>query len=66
MRRWLSVSIVAPLLLDTTTSVLSRRSLRVAATWCGSVVSSTVSGTPALRPITSGAREEPPIPASTT
>ena len=66
MRRWLSVSTVEPLLLDTTTSAVSRRSLSVAATWCGSVVSSTVNGTPALRLITSGARDEPPMPASTT
>src|SRR5919197_87685 len=66
MRRWLSVSTVPPLLLDTTTIVRSSRSPRTRATWCGSVVSSTVSGTPAVRVMTSGASDDPPMPASTT
>ena len=65
-RRWLSVSTVLPDLLATTTTVRSSRSARAARTWCGSVVSSTVSSTPSVRVMTSGASDEPPIPASTT
>ena len=44
-RRWLSVSTVEPDLLETTTSVRSSRSASARSTGCGSVVSSTVSGT---------------------
>ena len=65
-RRWLSVSTVEPDLLATTTTVRSSRSASAARTWPGSVVSSTVSGRPRVRVITSGASDEPPIPASTT
>src|SRR5262245_53439833 len=65
-RRCESVSTVDPDLLETTTTVRSSRSARAERTWCGSVVSSTVSGTPRVRVITSGASDEPPMPASTT
>src|SRR5262249_58033217 len=64
-RRWLSVSMVEPLLLETTTRVAASRSDSARRTVCGSVVSSTVSGTFAVRLITSGASDEPPIPHST-
>src|SRR5262249_32265078 len=43
-RRWLSVSMVVPLLLDTTSSVPPSRSPSTPAVWCGSVGSSTLSG----------------------
>ena len=43
-RRCESVSTVEPDLLETTTTVRSSRSASAARTWCGSVVSSTVSG----------------------
>ncbi len=65
-RRWLSVSTVPPDFELTTTTVRDSRSSMAARTWPGSVVSSTVSSTPAVRVITSGASDEPPIPASTT
>src|SRR5262249_38558131 len=65
-RGWLWVWRVEPLLLETTTRVASSRSDSARRTACGSVVSSTVSGTFAVRLITSGASDEPPIPHSTT
>ena len=49
IRRWLSVSTVAPDLDDTTSTVRSRSPASASATWPGSVVSSTTSGTPAVR-----------------
>ena len=65
-RRWPSVSAVAPDLSATTTAVRSRRSARAARTSCGSVVSSTRSGTPSVRVIASAASDGPPMPHSTT
>src|SRR5664280_2199500 len=65
-RRWLSVSRVPPLLLETTTTVRSIRSAIAVRTCPGSVVSRTVSSTPAVRVMTSGASDDPPMPASTT
>ena len=46
----------------------ARRSGRrsAAPTWCGSVLSRIVRSAPAVRVMTSGASDEPPIPASTT
>ena len=64
-RRWASVSTVDPDLLATTTTVRSSRSASAARTWCGSVVSSTVNATSRVRVMTSGASDEPPMPAST-
>src|SRR3954453_19075490 len=63
-RRWLSVSTVPPDFELTTTTVRSR-SVMARATWPGSVVSRTTSGTPAVRQMTSGASDEPPMPQST-
>src|SRR5882757_558551 len=65
MRRWLSVSTVPPDLDDTTIAVRVRSPASASATWPASVVSSTTSGTPAVAVITSGASDEPPMPAST-
>src|SRR4051794_40221678 len=63
-RRWLSVSTVPPDFELTTTTVRSR-SVMARATWPGSVVSRTTRGTPAVRQMTSGASDEPPMPQST-
>ena len=63
-RRAESVSTVEPDLDDTTRAVLSR-SCNANCTISGSVESSTNSSTPSERVMTSGAREEPPMPAST-
>ena len=64
-RRCESVSTVDPDLLDTTTTVRSR-STRAARTMSGSEESSTTSGTPAVAQMTSGARDDPPMPHRTT
>src|SRR3954467_14643115 len=63
-RRWLSVSTVPPDFELTATTVRSRWVMALA-TWPGSVVSRTTSGTPAVRQMTSGASDEPPMPQST-
>ncbi len=65
-RRWLSVSIVPPDLLATTTMLRSSRSAIADRTMSGCDESSTVSGTPAVWQMTSGASDEPPMPQSTT
>ena len=65
IRRWESVSSVEPDLEDTTMAVSASRSARAARTCSGSVLSSTVSSTPAVPAMTSGASEEPPMPHST-
>ncbi len=64
-RRWLSVSTVPPDLLDTTTTVSDSRSSSEVRTKSGSDESRTSSSTPAAAQITSGARDEPPMPQST-
>ena len=65
VRRWLSVSTVPPDLLDTTITVFDRSPSRARLTTLGSVESRTTSSTPAVRVMTSGASDEPPIPDST-
>ncbi len=65
-RRWLSVSIVPPLLLLTTATVRDRSPDKAARTWLGSVLSRVTSSAPSTAAITSGASEDPPMPASTT
>ena len=61
--KWQRVSTVVPDFDEMTKSASSISSRRSAA---GCVVSSTSSGAPASRPITSGARLDPPIPQTTT
>ena len=63
-RKALSVSTVEPDFDETTTVVFSS-STSVDSTWLGSVESKTVSSVSCVLHITSGAREDPPIPAST-
>ena len=53
-------------MLETTTTVRSSRSASASRTWSGLLESSTVSSTPYVAQITSGASEEPPMPQSTT
>ena len=65
MRRWESVSSVEPDLEETTMAVVAILSLTAARTWSGSVLSRTVSSTPAVAVMTSGASDEPPMPHST-
>ena len=65
-RRCESVSTVEPDLEETTSTVRSRSRSRARETWSGSVESRTSSSTPAVAAITSGARDEPPMPARTT
>ena len=64
-RRWLSVSTVPPDLLDTTITVRCRSPASARAITLGLVESSTTSSTPAVLVMTSGASDEPPMPAST-
>ncbi len=66
VRRWLSVSTVPPDLLDTTMTVFDRSPASARPTTLGSVESRTTSSTPAVRVITSGASDEPPMPDRTT
>ena len=65
-RRWESVSTVEPDLLETTTTARSSRSARAVRTESGFEESSTVSSTPAVAQMTSGASDDPPIPHRTT
>ena len=65
-RRCESVSTVEPDLEETTTTVRSSRSASASRTWSGLLESSTVSSTPYDAQMTSGARDEPPMPQSTT
>ncbi len=64
-RRWESVSTVEPDLEETTTAVRRSDSSPISArTWPGSVVSRTLSPRSRVREMTSGARDEPPMPHS--
>ncbi len=65
-RRCESVSTVEPDFEDTTSTVRERSVPIASAIWPESVVSTTSRGTPAVAQMTSGASEEPPMPASVT
>ncbi|CAB4638583.1 unannotated protein [freshwater metagenome] len=65
MRFCESVSTVEPDFDETTIAVLFRSPARASPTWSASVESRTTNSTPAVRVMTSGASDEPPIPQRT-